>query len=799
MRVPLNWLHDYVTPDLSVTELANRLALTGTEVERIEHHGVSDTGGFVVGHVLERHRHPDADRLNVCLVDLGDGEPRQIVCGAPNVEAGLTVGVAQPGSVMPDGTRLKKAKLRGQESNGMILSERELEISTEHDGIMVLSPALEPGTPLGEVIPITTDVLVLEITPNRPDCLGIYGIAREVHAATGAPLTPAPWEFDAGSLGPLAGVTIISEVGPELCPRFTARVFANVKVEPSPVWLKARLMAAGMRPISNVVDITNYVMLATGQPMHAFDLDRVAGRRLTVRRVREQEQVQTLDGQTRTLDPEMVVIDDADGPTSIAGVMGGARSEVSEATTTVLSEVATWSGPNIHTTALKLALNSEAASRNAKGLQPEQTLWAQALATKLFSEVIGATVMAGTLDIGGPGPDPITVGLRTARVSGLLGIEVAAERSAEVLDALGFATAPSEAGLDVTVPAFRRADITREVDLIEEVARLAVLQELPATLPARRSAFGRLSERQKLRRRAADLLCGHGLDEVVGWSFASPEQNQKLRLAHEPVRVTNPMSAEQSLLRTTLLGSVLDIAAANRAQGAARIAIFEMGPTYHPGEVTGVAEDVHLLGVITGPVRRPSWRDPSPPLADFFAAKGAAQVLLAGLGIDWSLTPEQSLASLHPSASATLTAEGERVGFVGEVHPQVAAEWDFDSDTVAVFAVNLDKLPLPGVPQYTELTPFPEVREDLAVVVADAVAAADLVATITAAGSPLVKRAEVFDVYRDAERLGEGRVSLAVRLVFGAPDRTLTDEEVAAKRKKIIAAVQQQLGGVIRG
>jgi phenylalanyl-tRNA synthetase beta chain len=798
MRVPINWLHDYVKPAGSVRELASLLALTGTEVERIEHHGVPADAGFVVGHVLERHKHPDADRLNVCLVDVGDGEPQQIVCGAPNVDAGLTVGVAQPGSVMPDGTKLKKAKLRGQESNGMILSERELQISGEHDGIMVLSPDLAPGTPLGEVVPISTDVLVLEITPNRPDCLGIYGVAREVHAATGAPLQAAPWEIDPGSFGALEGVAIVNDAGPELCPRFTARVFENVSVGQSPLWIKQRLMAAGMRPISSIVDITNYVMLATGQPLHAFDLDRVAGRRLTVRRAAPQEPVDTLDGQTRTLNPEILVIEDAEGPTSIAGVMGGARSEVSDETTTVLLEAATWNGPNIHNTSLKLALNSEAGSRNAKGLQPEQTLWAQAMATQLF-EGYGATVVPGTVDLGGAGPDPLTLNLRTARVNSLLGVAVAPERSAQVLDALGFDTAPTDGGLSVTVPAFRRADITREVDLIEEVARLAVLQDLPATLPARRSSFGRLSARQKLRRHAADLLTGQGMDEVVGWSFASPEQNLKLRLEQEPVRLMNPMSADGSVLRTTLLGSVLDIAARNRAQGAARIAIFEMGPVYTPGEVTGIAEDVHLLGVMIGPVREANWREQNPPPADFYAAKGALTVLTDGLNIAGvSLVAEQVLPSLHPSRSAAVTVDDRRVGFIGEVHPEVAAEWDID-DTVAVFAINLDKLTLPETPQYRDLTTFPSASEDLAVVLGDEVSAADLLQVIETAAKPLLEDARVFDVYRDVARLGEGKVSLAVRLAFRAPDRTLTDEEVAAKRRKIIAAVEQQLGGSIRG
>ena len=328
MRVPIDWLHEYCRPELDSAALAERLAMTGTEVERVEHHGVGALERFVVGRVLEASRHPDADRLSVCIVDIGDGEPSQIVCGAPNVAAGQTVAVAKPGAVMPDGTKLRVAKLRGQESHGMILAEDEVAIGTEHDGIMVLDDdGLVPGTPLHGVLPISTDVLELEITPNRPDCLAIYGVAREVHAATGAALASPPWEQDPGSDGDVEGARITVEC-PDLCPRFTARVFEDVKIGPSPWWLKARLMAAGQRPISNVVDITNYVMLLTGQPLHAFDLDRVAGAELTVRLATPGEQVQTLDDQTRTLDEQMVLIADADGPTSIAGVMGGARCEV---------------------------------------------------------------------------------------------------------------------------------------------------------------------------------------------------------------------------------------------------------------------------------------------------------------------------------------------------------------------------------------------------------------------------------------------------------------------------------------
>ncbi len=396
--------------------------MTGTNVEEILHHGVAALDRFVVGKVVESGPHPNADRLTVNLVDIGAPEPATIVCGAPNVAQGQTVAVARPGAVMPDGTELGKAKLRGVESDGMILAEDELGIGTDHEGIIVLDSerGFRPGEPLAAVLPIATDVLELEITSNRPDCLSMYGVAREIHAATGAPLNPPPWSTDPGTPGDIEGVSIAVETA-DLCRRFTARVFDEVTIGPSPAWLKARLMAAGQRPISNVVDITNYVMLVTGQPLHAFDLDRVAGGKLTVRRARDREQVTTLDGQTRTLDDQMLLIEDADGPTSIAGVMGGERSEVHEGTTRVLMEAANWDGPNIHRTAWTLGLQSEASSRFEKQIQPEQTLYAQAVAAQLMVELTGATLRAGTIDIGDPPPPSPTIHLREPRIEALLG------------------------------------------------------------------------------------------------------------------------------------------------------------------------------------------------------------------------------------------------------------------------------------------------------------------------------------------------------------------------------------------
>ncbi len=801
MRVPIEWLHEYCEPHMDTQTLAERLALTGTEVERVEHHGVEGTENFVTGLVLARTKHPDADRLSVCMVDIGGSTPSQIVCGAPNVAAGQTVGVARPGAVMPDGTRLKKAKLRGQESNGMILSERELQLSDEHHGIMVIGEAIAPGTPLGDVITIATDVLVLEITPNRPDCLGIYGVAREVAAATGAQLKPPPWELDPGSAGELDGIEITNEAGPELCRRFTARIFDGINPGQSPLWMKARLMACGQRPISAIVDVTNYVMLLTGQPMHAFDYDRVAGQRLNVRRARAAEQVTTLDDQVRTLDQEIVLIEDADGPTSIAGVMGGARSEVSETTTAIISEVATWSGPNIHATSLKLGLRSEASSRYEKGLQPEQAMWAQRVATRLFIDVCGATVRAGTLDLGGPGPEPATIRLRDARLHGLLGVEIPRERSRQLLETIGFTAVDAADGLDVTVPDFRRFDITREADLIEEVSRLDGVEKLPPTLPARRGAVGRLTPVQHLRRRAEDALTGQGLHEIVGWSFAGPELAEKLGLIESasPVTLANPMSSEQSQLRTTLLGSLLDVAQRNRARGVESLALFESGAVYHStGSDDGLPAEPHHLGaILAGPVRPATWREQRPPSVDFFAAKGVLSALLASLGVEWEPQPMTTAPFLHPGRAAAILIGGSHLGWLGEIHPNVAARWDLE-DTVAGFELELSAIQPPAPTQFRDLVSFPAVNEDLAIVVAETVSASELLRVIRSAGSPLLAGARVFDVYRDPERLGPDRVSIAVRLAYRAPDRTLTDAEVARQRQLIANAVGDELEGTIR-
>ncbi len=801
MRLPLLWLHDYANPGLEASKLAERLAMTGTEVDRVLTHGVAALDSFVVGRVLTAERHPDADRLTVCTVAIGEGDVAQIVCGAPNVKAGQTVAVAQPGAVMPDGTKLKRAKLRGVESQGMILAEDEVAIGTDHDGIMVLEDDLVPGTPLAEVLPIATDVLELEITPNRPDCLSVYGVAREVHAITGAGLAPPPWAVDPGSAGDVDGVRIDVEA-PELNPRFTARLYEDVRIGPSPAWLKARLMAAGQRPINNVVDITNYVMLLTGQPLHAFDWDLVAGGHLVVRRARDGETMVTLDDVERTLDSDMLLICDDEGPTSIAGIMGGQRSEVQPATTTVLMEAATWNGPNVQRTSTRLALRTEASGRFEKGLQPEQALDGQAVAAKLMLALTGARLVAGTVDVGGSGPEPARIALRPEKTERLLGAPVPQAEADRILEALGFGVDG-----DVSVPYWRRDDVTREVDLIEEVARVWGLDKLPSTLPSRRDSYGLLTREQQLRRRAGDALVGAGLSEALGWSFQSPDVARRLRLdgvLADPVRLRNPLSDEQAVMRTTLLGSLLDSLRHNRARGLEDVRLFEEGAVYlnrAPEREPTAAEQRgtrlpdernHLGALLTGRLRPPSLHDLSPPAADFLAAKGVLEALLAALRVEFTVE-RASDPYLHPGRAARVLVDGRDAGWLGELHPGVAEEWDlgrvagFELDLPVVLAAAED------APLYEDVTSFPSIRQDLAFWIPAETTAAQLIEAVRRAGGPLLRDVEVFDVYAQ-----EGRTSLALRLEFRASDRTLTDEDVRERREKIVAEVAK-LGGELRG
>jgi phenylalanyl-tRNA synthetase beta chain len=809
MRVPLSWLREYCDPGMDPAALADRLVMTGTEVERLETIGPSSTDGFVVGKVLEREQHPNADRLSVCRVDTGDGE-RTIVCGAPNVDAGQTVAVVLPGATMPGGMKIRKAKLRGVPSEGMILSAAELEIAEEADGIMVLDDGPAPGTALGEVLPLGESVLEIEVTPNRSDCFGVHGVAREVHAITGAPVAADPWSEDApaegeGEVSDYASVTV--EV-PELCPRFTARVFTDVEVGPSPPWLQARLSAAGQRPINNVVDITNYVMLMTAQPLHAFDLDKVPGGELIVRTANEGEKMTTLDDVERSFDAETVLVCDREGPSGIAGIMGGRRSEVSGGTTRVLLEVANWNGTNILRSSRMLGLRSEASARFEKGLHPALCMRAQRIASRLLVELCGARLVPGTIDVSGEIPEPHRLRLRASRVRGLLGMEISQEDQKTYLERLGFEADAEGEDLAVVVPPDRHYDVTREADLIEEVARVHGLDEhLPTTLPSTGSAVGGLSREQRLRRRAEDALRDLGFDQIVGWSFTDPGEAGRLRIPADdprakPVLLANPLSEEQSAMRTTLLGSLLDVAARNVARGAGNLALFESARVYLDGEgefagdrPSPFSEPHRFAGIAVGSLTPRSWRGGG-EAADFFAVKGTLEALVAQLGVQLGFAPAEE-PFLHPGRAAAVSIDGAAVGWLGEVHPLVCRTWDLDG----AVAFELDATPLIaaatlGEESYEDVTTFPAVYQDLAVVVPGDVSADRVQEAILAGGGELLGQAEVFDLY-EGEQLGENRKSLALNLEFRAADRTLTDEEVAGLRDSINAKLDE-IGGTLR-
>jgi phenylalanyl-tRNA synthetase beta chain len=829
--VPYSWLREYCDPGIGPQQLAERLAMTGTEVERVTAVGPPSAEGFVVGKVLSAAPHPDADRLRVCTVDAGDGE-RTIVCGAPNVAAGQLVPVALPGATMPGGQRLGKAKLRGVESEGMILSAAELEVGEGAEGILVLDGDAAPGLPLAEVLPIAEQVLELEVTPNRADCFGIYGVAREVHAITAAPLSPAPWQEEAPAEGEgkAEDYASVSVEVPELCPRFTARVFTDVTIAPSPPWLQARLSAAGQRPINNVVDITNYVMLLTAQPLHAFDLDKVPEGALTIRAAGDGEKMTTLDGVERTLDAETVLVCDRNGPSGIAGIMGGQASEVSEETTRVLLEVANWNGTNILRSSRMLGLRSEASSRFEKQLHPELCMRAQRIASRLMVELCGARLVPGTIDAAAEIPAPHRVTLRSARVEGLLGMRIAQDDQASYLGRLGFAVEEQGDDLDVEVPPDRHHDVTREVDLIEEVARVHGLGEhLPTTLPAGAEQVGGLSREQRLRRRCEDALRDLGFDEAVGWSFTDPDETARLRIPEDdprarPVTIGNPLSEEQSVMRTSVLGSLLDVAQRNLARGVDRVALFESGRAYLQGpqadgqveqteggempdgegplagrfsgnRAAPVLERHRIACLAVGPLVAKSWREGG-ETSDFFALKGVLEALGEQLGAELVFEPAAE-PFLHPGRAAAVHAGGVVAGWIGELHPLVCRAWDIE----AAVAFEAEAAPLiaaasAGEETYEDVTTYPAVYQDLAVVVPTEVATADLRSAILAGGGELLRSAAVFDLY-EGEQLGEGHKSLALRLEFRAADRTLTDEEVSVQRASIEAELAK-LGGSLR-
>ena len=759
MRVPLSWLRAYADPGVPAEEIAERLSVATCEVERVVRLGVPDRPGnldlFRVGKVLSAEKHPDADRLQVCVVDVGGAE-QQIVCGAWNFGAGATVAVALPGAVLPGGLTLERRKLRGRMSEGMILAEDEVALGPDHAGIMLLPDGLEAGAPLADVLPLVEDVLEVETTANRPDLLSIYGLAREVAALFDVPLAPWPGVEPARAGDEPVPVDIEDWEG---CPRYLARLFRDVRIGPSPVWLKARVLAAGMRPISNVVDVTNYVMLALGSPLHAFDHDTLAGGAVGVRRARPGEEVRTLDGQLRRLDPRDMVIKDAGGAIALAAIMGGQETEVTDSTTAVLLEAANFEPVSIMHTSERLGLRTEGSNRWEKGVDPYLAEHAARLASQLLVETSGAR-WVGETDAHESLPERPRIELRPAHTSELLGLGVPDEEQREILRRLGFEVE----GNTVVTPTWRARDVTREADLIEEIARFR-LDAVPFTLPARREAVGRLSAEQQLRRTVEDVLVGCGLSEAYTPSLVAEDPEPTA------LRLPVPLSAEQSVLRTTLLPSLLAVAERNREVGNEQVALFEIARVYLPSGEPLPDERWRIAGVVEG---------------GYPESKGIVDTLLSSLHVE--VVVERGRHHLfHPGKTGRLPQ-----GWVGEVHPALGSGWGaFELDLAELAAA------VPGRVLYEDLVTFPSVFQDLAFVVDEDAPAAALISAIREAGGELLRDVRVFDEYR-SEQIGAGKRSLAFRVAFGSPERTLSDEDAAPLRAAIVDALAERFGAVLR-
>jgi len=751
----MSWLREYADPKATNAEVAARLSISTCEVERVVHRGIADTSGFVVGKVLSAEKHPNADRLQLCVVDVG-GKQQQIVCGAWNFGAGATVAVALPGATLPSGLTLERRELRGRMSEGMILAEDEVDLGTDHAGIMVLADELEAGTPLADVLPLAEDVLEVEVTGNRPDLLSIYGLAREVAALYDVPLAPWPG-VDPAPNGEAKLVVDVEDF--EGCPRYLARLFRDVKIGPSPVWLKARVLASGMRPISNVVDVTNYVMLALGSPLHAFDYDTLAGGMVGVRRARDGEEIRTLDGTLRRLDPRDMVIKDAERAIALAAIMGGEETEVKPETTNLLLEAANFEPVAILRTSERLGLRTEGSNRWEKGVDPYLAEHAARLATQLIVETSGAR-WVGETDAHGELPARPVVELRPAHTSRLIGLDVPADEQRAVLRRLQF----DVDGDAVTVPTWRARDVTREADLIEEVARF-VLDDVPFTLPERRDAAARLTPLQQLRRTVEDVLAGCGLSEAYTPSLAADDPDR------DALRLSLPLSSDQSVLRTTLLPSLIAAAERNRSVGNDDVALFEIAHVYLPSSEQLPLERVRVTGVVEG---------------GYADAKGVVDALLEALKME-PRVERGAHPLLHPGKTARIPQ-----GVVGEVHPGVALGW-------AAFELDLEELAAatPGRVLYEDVITFPSVLQDLAFAVREDVPAAELEAAMREAAGPALREVRVFDEYR-GEQVGPGKRSLAFRVAFGSPERTLTDEDAAGLRAQIVGALAERFGAELR-
>jgi phenylalanyl-tRNA synthetase beta chain len=803
MFVSYKWLQDYVDlTGISAQVLADKITKSGIEVEGVEvlNEGIK---GVVVGHVLEREQHPNADKLSKCLVDIGQDEPVQIVCGAKNVAQGQKVAVATVGAVLPGNFKIKRAKLRGEESNGMICSLTELGMEGKivpkeySEGIFVF-PA---DAPVGEdaLAQLNRDDQVLELglTPNRSDCLSMLGVAYEVAAILNQEVKLPEIKLEATSEKASDYIKITVEAK-EDNPLYVAKVIKNIKIGPSPLWMQTRLMAAGIRPHNNVVDITNYILLEYGQPLHAFDYDRLGSKEIVVRRAKDGEAIQTLDEAKRTLSADHLVITNGQEPVAIAGVMGGANSEVTSDTTTVLLESAYFNGGTVRKASKDHGLRSEASARFEKGVDPNRVRAAGDRAASLMAQFANGEVLEGTSEVDIITVEPAVISITLEKINRVLGTNLSVTEVTSIFDRLQFARSVEDETITVTVPT-RRGDIKIEEDLIEEVARLYGYDEIPKTLPVGSTTPGKLSNYQQKRRVVRHYLEGAGLYQALTYSLTSEDKVSQYAIEKkDAIRLAMPMSEDRSMLRLSIVPQLLEVLKYNSARQNDSLAVYETGAVFlSNGNDVLPVEQEHLAGAITGLWHSHSWQGEKKPV-DFYVLKGILEGLFAKLDLSEKVTFVQAqFDGMHPGRTAEIRLDGAKIGFVGQVHPTV--QKDLDLKDTYVFELSLKAVLETGTDplHYLAIPRFPSMSRDIALVVDKQVAADSLKDIILTAGVPLLKEVYVFDLY-EGEHMEIGKKSIAYSLKYMDPERTLTDEEVTKVHEKVVSKLQEA-GAVLRG
>ncbi|TET40989.1 MAG: phenylalanine--tRNA ligase subunit beta [Dehalococcoidia bacterium] len=818
MKVSLKWLRDYVDIKLTPEELAERLTMAGLEVK-----GIQTMGGtwdnVVIGEVIALNPHPNADRLKLATVDLGT-EQVSTVCGAPNIGLGQRVTFARIGARLIDphtgeAIVLEPAEIRGVASEGMVCSEKELGISDRHEGILVLSPEAPIGTLLGAYL---GDVIFdLDVTPNRPDCLSVIGIAREIAALTDEPLRLFPIHYEEleDSIDSFAAVDIADS---DLCPRYCASLITGIKLASSPGWLQQRLNSCGMRPINNVVDVTNYVMLEYGQPLHAFDYHKLKGRQIIVRRAGSGETITTLDGSERALTPDILVIADKEEAVAIAGIMGGLDSEVTDKTDAILLESANFNQATIRRDCSHLQVQSEASIRFDKGLNSKLPLIPLKRATQLLLELAGGRAAKGIIDVYPRKSKPKPILLSAQEVKRLSGLKVNIDEILKVLKALGFECQEDDSGsqLSVSVP-YWRSDVKCSADLVEEVVRIIGYEKIPITrlgspLPQQKSKLSPSAQQSNLKEKLRNILAGFGFQEILTYSLVSLEKLQKLspklELKISPLKVANPMTREQEYLRTSLRAGLLSTLAHNQKFEQEGIRLFEIGKVFlpqHPPVIASEAkqsqeerelpqEKEMLCAMLSGPRAELSWQADKETL-DFFDVKGIVENLLNQLGLKASFNIGDD-EILFPGRGADIIVEDDKVGIVGDVHPMVAQAFEL-SNAVCFMEVDVEKLltMITGTKKYQPLSRFPSVTRDIALVIDEQVSYQAVENIIRS--FPLVKHVTLFDLYR-GEQIPKGKKSFAIRIVYQSPKHTLTDEEVDQTQEQMLSRLHQELGATLR-